>query len=241
MCLGGHLAYRAAALDARVKAAVCYFATDLHSRTLGEGGCDDSLERAGDVRGELVMVTLFLLLFLICMSLPCTGVVISSKPPFALLCFVRSVSPPRKREERGTQRDSRRIKADQTATIQSNPDLRKAGQPRPARRPRPDPRQADRGRRDIQPVRSCLGAALVTSFFPSSSSSSSFFCWRQASLTEFENRFADAFIRDELSKGRYDPAIAGICFSMLLELFGRTLKSDLGRRSGGDVEVEDVC
>src|SRR5205814_1319605 len=38
----------------------------------------------------------------------------------------------------------------------------------------------------------------------------------------------DAFIRDELSKGRYDPAIAKICFEMLLELFGRTLKIDLG-------------
>lgn len=54
MCLGGHLAYRAA-LDSRVAAAVCYFATDMHSRTLGEG--DDSLTRAADVKGELVMVT----------------------------------------------------------------------------------------------------------------------------------------------------------------------------------------
>ena len=51
---------------------------------------------------------------------------------------------------------------------------------------------------------------------------------------------ADAFIRDELSKGRYDPAISKICFEMLLELFGRTLKSDLGPRAGGE-EVEDVC
>jgi dienelactone hydrolase len=50
-----------------------------------------------------------------------------------------------------------------------------------------------------------------------------------------------AFIRDESSKGRYDPAISGICFQMLLELFGRTLTSDLGPREGGDEEVEDVC
>ena len=50
MCLGGHLAYRCA-LDKRVKAAVCYFATDLHSRGLGEGMKDDSLERAGEVEG----------------------------------------------------------------------------------------------------------------------------------------------------------------------------------------------
>lgn len=51
----------------------------------------------------------------------------------------------------------------------------------------------------------------------------------------------DAFIRDELSKGRYDPAIAGICFDMLMELFNRALKTDLGPQIGGKVEVEDVC
>ena len=50
-----------------------------------------------------------------------------------------------------------------------------------------------------------------------------------------------AFIRDELSKGRYDPVIAGICFQMLLELFGRTLNGDLGPASGEEMEVEDVC
>ncbi|KAL9095923.1 MAG: hypothetical protein Q9165_001921 [Trypethelium subeluteriae] len=49
-----------------------------------------------------------------------------------------------------------------------------------------------------------------------------------------------AFIRDELSKGRYDPAIAGICFEMLLELFNRTLRSELGPRVGGDGKVEDA-
>ncbi|KAK3626075.1 hypothetical protein LTR22_023291 [Elasticomyces elasticus] len=37
-----------------------------------------------------------------------------------------------------------------------------------------------------------------------------------------------AFLRDELSNGRYDPALAGICFQVLLELFGRTLSGDLG-------------
>ena len=52
---------------------------------------------------------------------------------------------------------------------------------------------------------------------------------------------ADAFIRDELSKGRYDPAISKICFEMLLELFGRTLKLDLGAPSGTEQKVEDVC
>ena len=56
MCLGGHLAFRCA-LDKRVVAAVCYFATDIHSKTLGAGG-DDSLERVEDITGELVMVSL---------------------------------------------------------------------------------------------------------------------------------------------------------------------------------------
>ena len=51
----------------------------------------------------------------------------------------------------------------------------------------------------------------------------------------------DAFIRDELSKGRYDSATAKICFEMLLELFSRTLRSDLGPRQGVEAEVEDVC
>lgn len=55
MCLGGHLAYRAA-LDGRVSAAVCYFATDIHSHSLGLGKCDDSLQRAGDVAAELALV-----------------------------------------------------------------------------------------------------------------------------------------------------------------------------------------
>ena len=57
MCLGGHLAYRCA-LDARVAAAVCYFATDIHSHSLGLGKQDDSLQRAGDIKGEMVMVSL---------------------------------------------------------------------------------------------------------------------------------------------------------------------------------------
>jgi carboxymethylenebutenolidase len=55
MCLGGHLAYRCA-LDPRVSAAVTYFATDLHSATLGLGQKDDSLARAGEIKAELAMI-----------------------------------------------------------------------------------------------------------------------------------------------------------------------------------------
>ncbi|MDI1487988.1 MAG: hypothetical protein OHK93_007262 [Ramalina farinacea] len=50
-----------------------------------------------------------------------------------------------------------------------------------------------------------------------------------------------AFIRDELSKGRYDPPVADITFEMMMELFGRTLRSHLGERDDGKVKVEDVC
>lgn len=34
---------------------MCYFATDIHSKSLGAGG-DNSLERTGEIEGEVVMV-----------------------------------------------------------------------------------------------------------------------------------------------------------------------------------------
>ncbi|KAF1952711.1 alpha/beta-hydrolase [Byssothecium circinans] len=142
MCLGGHLAYRAA-LDPRISAAICYFATDLHSHTLGAGKNDDSLSRARDIEAELVLIF---------------GKQDNHVPP--------------------------------------------------------------EGRDLIR--RTLHEAGVVFSFY--------------------ENAGAQhAFIRDELSKGRYDAALSGICFEMLKELFNRTLRSDLGPRSGGGVEVEDVC
>ncbi|KAI9708824.1 MAG: hypothetical protein M1820_003779 [Bogoriella megaspora] len=161
MCLGGHLAYRCA-LDQRISAAVCYFATgkfrdpslsslttsvtifpDIHSHSLGEGQNDDSLARAKDIKGELVMIF---------------GKRDTHVPP--------------------------------------------AG-------------------RDL--IRKTLHDAGVTFNFYEAA-------WAQ-----------HAFIRDELSKGRYDPALAGICFEMLLELFNRTLRSDLGPREGGQGEPEHEC
>jgi carboxymethylenebutenolidase len=54
MCLGGHLAFRCA-FDPRVKAAVCYFPTDIHSETLSIDG-SDSLKRAKEINGELLMI-----------------------------------------------------------------------------------------------------------------------------------------------------------------------------------------
>jgi len=57
MCLGGHLAFRAA-FDTRVLASVCFFATDIHSATLGKNMKDDTLERVkrGDIKGEVMMI-----------------------------------------------------------------------------------------------------------------------------------------------------------------------------------------
>ena len=55
ICLGGHLAFRAA-MNSDVLAAVCCYATDIHKRSLGKGMRDNSLDRIGDIRGELLMI-----------------------------------------------------------------------------------------------------------------------------------------------------------------------------------------
>ncbi len=55
ICLGGHLAFRAAFLS-EVRATACFYATDLHKGSLGKGMQDDSLQRAEEIRGELLMV-----------------------------------------------------------------------------------------------------------------------------------------------------------------------------------------
>lgn len=55
VCLGGHLALRAA-LDPRVEAAACFYPTDIHSGTLGEGMRDDSLARMEALAAETLFV-----------------------------------------------------------------------------------------------------------------------------------------------------------------------------------------
>jgi carboxymethylenebutenolidase len=55
ICLGGHLAFRAA-MNPDVLAAACFYATDIHSGTLGKGKKDDSLERASEIKGELLHI-----------------------------------------------------------------------------------------------------------------------------------------------------------------------------------------
>jgi len=142
MCLGGHLAFRCA-LDPRVSAAVTYFATDLHSATLGLGQKDDSLARAGEIKAELAMIH---------------GTLDNHVPPEG---------------------------------------------------------------RDL--IRKTLRDKGIN------------FSWYEPAGAQH------AFIRDELSKGRYDPAISKVCFEILLELFGRTLKLDLGPHDGVPQKIEDIC
>jgi carboxymethylenebutenolidase len=54
-CIGGHLAFRAA-LNPAILAAACFYPTDLHTGTLGEGDNADSLARAPEIGGELAMI-----------------------------------------------------------------------------------------------------------------------------------------------------------------------------------------
>jgi carboxymethylenebutenolidase len=54
VCIGGHLAFRAA-LQPDVKASACFYTTDIHKGSLGQGG-DDTLARIGELHGELLLV-----------------------------------------------------------------------------------------------------------------------------------------------------------------------------------------
>ena len=55
ICIGGHLAFRAA-MNPDVLGTACFYATDIHKGGLGKGMKDDSLERAKDIKGELMMI-----------------------------------------------------------------------------------------------------------------------------------------------------------------------------------------
>ena len=55
ICIGGHLAFRAA-MNPDVSAAVCFYATDVHAGSLGKGQNDGSLSRVGEIRGELLHI-----------------------------------------------------------------------------------------------------------------------------------------------------------------------------------------
>jgi len=55
ICIGGHLAFRAA-MNPDVQATVCFYATDIHKGSLGKGMHDDSLARASEIKGELLHI-----------------------------------------------------------------------------------------------------------------------------------------------------------------------------------------
>ena len=55
ICIGGHLAFRAA-MNPDVLATACFYATDIHKGSLGKGMHDDSLARAGEIKGELLHI-----------------------------------------------------------------------------------------------------------------------------------------------------------------------------------------
>ena len=54
-CIGGHLAFRGA-LQPDALATVCYYATGVHNGKLGRDEDAGSLARAGEIRGELLMI-----------------------------------------------------------------------------------------------------------------------------------------------------------------------------------------
>jgi carboxymethylenebutenolidase len=55
VCIGGHLAYRAA-LNSSIISASCLYATDIHSNTLPCENGNDSFTRTKDIKAELQMV-----------------------------------------------------------------------------------------------------------------------------------------------------------------------------------------
>lgn len=54
-CIGGHLAFRAA-LQQDVRATVCFYGTGIHNGVLGKDPDAGSLQRAAEIRGELLLV-----------------------------------------------------------------------------------------------------------------------------------------------------------------------------------------
>jgi carboxymethylenebutenolidase len=54
ICLGGHLAFRCA-MQPDILAGACFYATDIHQRSLGKGKCDNTLDRMKEIKGEMMM------------------------------------------------------------------------------------------------------------------------------------------------------------------------------------------
>lgn len=54
-CIGGHLAFRGA-LHGSVRATVCFYGTGIHNGKLGADADAGSLDRAAEIRGELLLI-----------------------------------------------------------------------------------------------------------------------------------------------------------------------------------------
>lgn len=55
ICLGGHLSFRCS-MNPEILAGACFYATDIHKRSLGKGLNDNSLDRMGEIQGEMLMI-----------------------------------------------------------------------------------------------------------------------------------------------------------------------------------------
>ena len=55
ICLGGHLSFRCA-MNPEILAGICFYATDIHKRSLGKGMSDNSLDRIKEITGEMLMI-----------------------------------------------------------------------------------------------------------------------------------------------------------------------------------------
>ncbi len=55
ICIGGHLAFRAA-MNPDILAGVSFYATDMHKRGLGKGMHDNTLDRVKEITGEMLMI-----------------------------------------------------------------------------------------------------------------------------------------------------------------------------------------
>ena len=56
ICLGGHLSFRACVTEPEISAGASFYGTDLHQRSLGKAGNDGTLDRAAEIKAEMLMV-----------------------------------------------------------------------------------------------------------------------------------------------------------------------------------------
>ncbi|HLX63728.1 MAG TPA: dienelactone hydrolase family protein [Planctomycetota bacterium] len=55
ICIGGHLSFRCS-MNPEVLAGVCFYATDIHKRSLGLGMKDNTLDRVSELKAEMLMI-----------------------------------------------------------------------------------------------------------------------------------------------------------------------------------------